>query len=70
MMTADPFPTEPEPVAVDTIVDRPDLGPGCATLVAAGTPVPVHLVDFSRRATSDNSNSNSASTKGKPKRAD
>jgi hypothetical protein len=36
-------------VAVDPLIDRPDLGPEAATLVAAGDPVPADLADLPRR---------------------
>jgi len=34
---------------VDLLIDRPDLGPGAATLVAAGDQVPPALADHERR---------------------
>jgi hypothetical protein len=42
---------EPEGVVVevDTLIERPDLGPTAATFVAAGDPVPTALADFPRR---------------------
>lgn len=40
---------QPLVVEVDTLIDRPDLGPGCSTLVAAGDKVPPHLADLPRR---------------------
>lgn len=36
-------------VDVDTLIDRPDLGPGAATLVKAGDRVPLSLADYDRR---------------------
>jgi hypothetical protein len=35
-------------VDVDTLVSRPDLGPGCRTFVAAGDRVPAGLEGFPR----------------------
>jgi hypothetical protein len=46
-------PAAPEVVEVDTLVEREDLGPGAATLVAAGDPVPADLADRPRRPASD-----------------
>ncbi len=40
-------------VDVDTLVDRPDLGPGCSTLIAAGDRIPPELAGFPRRARDD-----------------
>jgi hypothetical protein len=34
---------------VDLLIDRPDLGPAAATLVAAGDPIPAELADLPRR---------------------
>lgn len=33
----------------DTLIDRPDLGEGITTFVAAGFPIPEALVDLPRR---------------------
>jgi hypothetical protein len=46
-------PDEPERVPEDTVFERDDLGPGAATLVAAGDPVPPELVDRPRRPASE-----------------
>jgi hypothetical protein len=40
---------ELEVAAEDLLIERPDLGPGCATLIVAGDPVPVALADWPRR---------------------
>jgi hypothetical protein len=47
----DPYdePAEPERVDVDTLIERPDLGEGATTLVAAGDPVPANLAHLPRR---------------------
>lgn len=49
MMATDPYPADPEGVPVDTLVDRPDLGPGCTTLVAAGDSIPANLAHHAHR---------------------
>ncbi|MFB6775563.1 hypothetical protein [Streptomyces sp. NPDC056337] len=53
MTTTDPRPggpkPEPETVDTDTLVARPDLGPGCSTFVVAGDTIPRHLADHDRR---------------------
>lgn len=33
----------------DILIDRPDLGPGAATLIREGDPIPPHLADRPRR---------------------
>jgi hypothetical protein len=43
---------EPDRVDVDTLVDRPDLGPDAATLVVAGDVVPADLAALPRRPAS------------------
>lgn len=46
----DPFAgTEPERAAEDLLIERSDLGPGCYTAVAAGDPIPAHLVGRPRQ---------------------
>jgi hypothetical protein len=35
---------------VDLLIERADLGPGAATLVAAGDPIPQELLELPRRA--------------------
>jgi hypothetical protein len=44
---------EPDRVTEDTLVDRPDLGPDAATLVAAGDVVPKDLAALPRRPASE-----------------
>jgi hypothetical protein len=44
---------EPDRVEVDTLVDRPDLGPESSTFVAAGDVVPADLAALPRRPASD-----------------
>lgn len=44
---------EPDRVDVDTLVDRPDLGPECSTFVAAGDVVPADLAALPRRPASE-----------------
>jgi hypothetical protein len=39
----------PETAEVDLLIERPDLGPGAHTLVAAGDPVPPGLAGLPRR---------------------
>jgi hypothetical protein len=34
---------------VDLLIERADLGPGCATLISAGDPLPPDLTDLPRR---------------------
>jgi hypothetical protein len=34
---------------VDLLVEREDLGPGCATLISAGDTIPAELVDLPRK---------------------
>jgi hypothetical protein len=43
---------EPDRVTEDTLIDRPDLGPESATLVAAGDVVPADLAALPRRPAS------------------
>jgi hypothetical protein len=40
---------EPVVADVDMLIDRPDLGPNCATLVPAGHVIPPELVGLPRR---------------------
>jgi hypothetical protein len=40
---------EPETAAEDLLIERPDLGPGAHTLIAAGDPVPPGLEGLPRR---------------------
>lgn len=37
----------------DVLIDRPELGPGAATLVMDGDPIPASLVDRPRRPARD-----------------
>jgi hypothetical protein len=41
---------ETETAAEDLLIERPDLGPGCATLVSAGDPIPPALAHLPRRS--------------------
>lgn len=44
-MTTDPFAQDEQVIAdEDILIERPDLGPGCHTLVVGGTPIPPHLM--------------------------
>jgi hypothetical protein len=47
----DPYDEEPEPerADVDTLIERPDLGPSASTLVAAGDVIPKGLAHLPRR---------------------
>lgn len=40
---------EPQRAEEDLLIERADLGEGCATLVAAGDPIPAHLAHLPRR---------------------
>jgi hypothetical protein len=40
---------EPETAGEDLLIERPDLGPGAHTLVAAGDPIPAGLAGLPRR---------------------
>ncbi len=42
-------PPEMERAEVDLLIDRADLGPGSATLIAAGDPIPAELAGLPRR---------------------
>jgi hypothetical protein len=48
--TADAQPPARVRVDVDTLVSRPDLGPGARTFVAAGQLIPVGLESYQRTA--------------------
>jgi hypothetical protein len=37
-----------ELAAEDLLIERPDLGPGCSTLIAKGDPIPPELADLPR----------------------
>jgi hypothetical protein len=39
-----------ETVAEDTLVERPDLGPGATTLVTEGSTIPPELADYPRHS--------------------
>ena len=39
----DPFPEGPPRADHDMLIERPELGPGCYTRVAAGDVIPQHL---------------------------
>lgn len=41
-------PPEPQRAADDLLIERPDLGVGCYTLVAAGDPIPAELAELPR----------------------
>jgi hypothetical protein len=47
--TAEPETAKTETAKADLLIDRPDLGPGAATLVAAGDEIPPELADRPRR---------------------
>ncbi|MGH3993741.1 MAG: hypothetical protein ACRDSN_14925 [Pseudonocardiaceae bacterium] len=36
-------PDAPQLAEVDLLIERPDLGPGCSTLIVAGDPIPPNL---------------------------
>jgi hypothetical protein len=40
---------QPELAAEDLLIERPDLGPGCSTLIAKGDPIPPALAGLPRR---------------------
>jgi hypothetical protein len=46
---ADQPPAEPELAAQDLLIERPDLGPGAATFIAKGDPIPPELASLPRR---------------------
>ncbi|MFI8510480.1 hypothetical protein ACIGHB_05035 [Streptomyces sp. NPDC085460] len=59
-MTTDPFAGTEQPIAEeDLLIPRPDLGPGCHTLVPRGEPIPPHLSVL--RTAAENSNENKRS---------
>jgi hypothetical protein len=41
---------EPEQAEQDLLIERPDLGPGAATLIIKGEPIPPELADLPRRS--------------------
>jgi hypothetical protein len=40
---------EPERAEQDLLIERPDLGPGAATLIVKGEPIPPELAELPRR---------------------
>jgi hypothetical protein len=47
--TAEAAPAAAAVAERDVLIDRPDLGPGAATLIREGDPIPPHLADRPRR---------------------
>jgi hypothetical protein len=45
--------SEPDRVEVDTLIERPDLGPESSTFIAAGDVVPRELAGLPRRPASE-----------------
>jgi hypothetical protein len=40
---------KPQVATEDTLIEREDLGPGCATLIVKGDPIPPELAGLPRR---------------------